>query len=181
MISPIVTLTINHHAHLNEQFWCLYAPQWSLLQCMQLGSQELPGFIEVLLQDNSDPNSNPPLPPLLPSLMTLVLINVAFNAQKTLHLCDALMKRVEEGVPLGNINLSLCFATNDAVQLLSEIVVNVLHPMACSPPASDEEDSDDDDSDDESHTTTSDESLDQDEEDTDYGMEDEDEGTSEED
>ena len=180
-LTGIVTLTINHHAHLNEQFWCLHAPQWSLLQCMRLGSQEFPGFIEVLLQDNSDPNSNSPLPPLLPSLTTLVLINVAFNAQKTLHLCDALMKHVEEGVPLGNINLSLCFATNDSVQLLSEIVVNVLHPMACSPPASDEEDSDDDDSDDESHTTTSDESLDQDEEDTDYGMEDEDEGTSEED
>jgi hypothetical protein len=39
------------------------------------------------------------------------------------------MKRVEQGVPLEALDLQSCIATNRAVELLSEIVVDVLGPV----------------------------------------------------
>jgi hypothetical protein len=38
------------------------------------------------------------------------------------------MKRVEQGVPLETLDLRTCLATSRAVELLSEIVVDVLGP-----------------------------------------------------
>ena len=65
---------------------------------------------------------------MLPSLTNLELIDSALSARRTLLLCDALMKRVEQGVPLEVLDLRTCYATSVAVQLLGEIVVDVLCP-----------------------------------------------------
>ena len=51
-----------------------------------------------------------------------------FSAHRTLRLCDARMRRVEQGVPLETLDLRTCIATSRAVELLSEIMVDVLDP-----------------------------------------------------
>ena len=67
--------------------------------------------------------------PLLPSLTKLVLINnTALCPLRTLRLCDALMKRVEEGVPIETLDLRTCLSGSRSIELLSEIVVDVLGP-----------------------------------------------------
>ena len=65
---------------------------------------------------------------LLPSLKNIVLIESALSERRTLRLRDVLMKRVEQGVPLEMLDLGNCLATNRAIELLSEIVVDVLRP-----------------------------------------------------
>jgi hypothetical protein len=82
------------------------------------------GFRELLLQGNGSC-----VDPLLPSLTELVLIDVTLSEHRTLSLCDALMARVEQGVPLETLDLRLCWGTSDAVDLLGEIVVDVLEPI----------------------------------------------------
>ena len=66
--------------------------------------------------------------PLLPSLTNLDLFYNGLSERRTLRLCDALMKRVEQGVPLEELDLCSSLATRYAVQLLSEIVVYVRGP-----------------------------------------------------
>ncbi|KAI9453533.1 hypothetical protein BJY52DRAFT_834056 [Lactarius psammicola] len=107
----------------NEQFWLRHAPRWSLLRRVRLTPSTERGFREMLLEDNGGHES-----PLLPSLTKLVLVDTALLERRTLRLCDALMKRVEQGVPLETLDLRKCLATNHAVELLSEIVVDVLYP-----------------------------------------------------
>ena len=77
----------------------------------------------MLLEDNGGRER-----PILPSLTKIVLVESALSARRTLRLCDAFMKRVEQGVPLETLDLRTCFATGHAVELLSEIVVEVLGP-----------------------------------------------------
>ena len=67
--------------------------------------------------------------PLLPSLTKIVLFDTTLTARGTLRLCDGLMKRVEQGVPLETLDLRNCFTTRRAVELLREIVVKVLNPV----------------------------------------------------
>lgn len=71
--------------------------------------------------------------PLLPSLTELVVVDVSLSALSTLPLCDALMKRVEQGVPLEMLDLRMCLPdpdnlTEDWIRLLREIVVYVHCP-----------------------------------------------------
>ena len=120
----LVTLAVDKHTELDEQFWIRHAPQWPLLQHMRLGPLAAHGFEEMLLQENNGRRKSP----LLPLLKNLVLVDPALSARRTLHLCDALMSRVEQGVPLERLNLRKCRATSRAVQLLSEIVVEVVNP-----------------------------------------------------
>ena len=122
-LERIVTLTAQHRLRLDERFWLIHAPKWPLLQCVRLAPPEACGFIEMLLQDRGGREN-----PLLPSLTELVLIDVQFSARRTDRLCDALMKRVEQGVPLETLDLRKCHATDFAVSLLSEIVVYVWAP-----------------------------------------------------
>ncbi|KAF8267390.1 hypothetical protein EI94DRAFT_1924775 [Lactarius quietus] len=123
-LESIVTLTAQHRSYLDAQFWLCNAPKWHLLQCVRLALEEARGFIEMLLEDSSGHAEHP----LLPSLITLVLIDVALTARRAHRLCDALMKRVEQGVPLETLDLRTCRATTFTVQLLSEIVVDVWGP-----------------------------------------------------
>jgi hypothetical protein len=121
-LDSLVSLTVQHYTRLDAQFWLRHAPKWPLLQHVQLTPPEARGFRKLLLQGNGSR-------PLLPSLTKLVLIDVALSEHRTLHLCDALMARVEQGVPLETLDLRSCKATRDAVDLLREIVVDVLEPI----------------------------------------------------
>ena len=77
----------------------------------------------MLLQDSGGREC-----PLLPLLTELELIGNTLSARRTRLLCDTLMKRVEQGVPLEVLDLRSCNATNLAIRLLSEIVVDVWGP-----------------------------------------------------
>ena len=125
-LDSIVTLTIRHDTRLDTQFWLRHAQKWPLLQRVELTHPEARGFRELLLQGNGSWACEDPL---LPSLTELVLIEVTLSEHRTLCLCDALMARVEQGVPLETLDLRLCQATRDAVDLLGEIVVDVLEPV----------------------------------------------------
>ena len=122
-LESIVTLTAQYRSRLDKHFWLRHAPKWPLLHCVRLAPPEARGFMEMLLQDNGGCGS-----PVLPSLTELALIDGELSARRTNRLCDALMKRVEQGVPLETLDLRTCHATNFAVRLLSEIVVNVWGP-----------------------------------------------------
>ncbi|KAH9066730.1 hypothetical protein EDB87DRAFT_1587884 [Lactarius vividus] len=123
-IDSLVTLTSQLRiSPLNKQSWLRHVPRWSLLQCVHLGTPAARGFTEMLLEDTGERECS-----LLPSLMKLVLVDIALSARRTLRLCDALMKRVEQGVPLETLDLSKCSATSRAIELLGEIVVDVLGP-----------------------------------------------------
>ncbi|KAN0127940.1 hypothetical protein V8E53_014288 [Lactarius tabidus] len=162
-LDSLVTLTVQRHTGLDKQFWLRYAPRWPLLQCLRLASPAAYGLCEMLLGDWLEREC-----PLLPSLTKLDLIDdTKLNMWRTLHLCEVLMGRVEQGVPLETLDLRTCRTTGYAVQLLSEIVVDVWGPedhllvVAGSPfieeNNSETEDCSDDDGDYDSNTSDDDE------------------------
>ena len=110
-------------ARLDKVFWCNHAPRWPLLECVRLAPISVRGFAEMILEDNGGHEN-----PLLPSLTNLSLPWSTLTTPRTLRLCNALMKRVEQGVPVEELDLPNCAATSYAVQLLSEIVASVLSP-----------------------------------------------------
>jgi hypothetical protein len=122
-LDSVVTLTTERYTLLDERFWLSHTPKWSLLRRVRLAPPAARGFTGVLLEDNGGREN-----PLLPSLTTLILLNTALSAPRTLRLCDTFMKRVDQGVPLETLDLRTCLATCRAVELLSEIVVDVLCP-----------------------------------------------------
>ncbi|KAF8267392.1 hypothetical protein EI94DRAFT_1730674 [Lactarius quietus] len=126
-LGSILTLTAEHRSFLDDQFWLRNAPKWHLLQCARLALSEARGFIEMLLEDTGGREY-----PVLPSLTMLVLLDIPLSGRRTQRLCDALMKRVEQGVPLETLDLHTCRATTFAVQLLSELVVEVWGPAEAS-------------------------------------------------
>ena len=127
-LDNLVTLTVQHPTHLDAAFWLHHAPMWPLLQRVRLAPPLVREFREMLLQDNGSSEY-----PLLPSLTELVLIDVTLGERRTLRLCDALMRRVEQGVPLEMLDLRTCQATSHAVRLLSEIVVDIREPFVMFP------------------------------------------------
>ncbi|KAH9070739.1 hypothetical protein EDB83DRAFT_361810 [Lactarius deliciosus] len=123
-LDGLVTLTARYRTQFYEEFWLRHAPRWPLLQHVRLAPCAAHGFREMVLQDNCEWER-----PLFPSLTRLDLIdNSALSERRTLRLCGALMKRVEQGIPLEVLNLRECIATDHAVRLLDEIVVDVLGP-----------------------------------------------------
>jgi hypothetical protein len=123
-LDSLVTL-VSHGpmSPLQKNTWFHHVPRCPLLQCVRLSPSAARGFTEMLLEDNGGRKS-----PLLPLLTKLVLDDTEINPRRTFRLCDALMKRVEQGVPLETLDLHRCIATSHAVDLLSEIVVDVLGP-----------------------------------------------------
>jgi hypothetical protein len=75
----------------------------------------------------------PPDGPLLPSLTKLIILNVTLTASRAYFLRDMLIERAEQGVPLNVLDLRTCIASDRAVQLLTEIVVDVQGPLASLP------------------------------------------------
>ena len=128
-LDDIVTLATAHFAQLDEQVWLRHAPRWPLLEHIQLAQQAARGLREVLLlEDNGGHES-----PLLPSLRRLDLLETSLTRRRTLRLCDALKRRVEQGVPLKVLGLSGCYWcrcewTIDAVRLLRRFVADVRGP-----------------------------------------------------
>ena len=109
-----------------QQFWHHLSPKWPLLQRVRLAPPAAHGFIEMLLEDNGGRER-----PVLPSLIELVVVNLSFYSHSLPLLCDALMKRVEQGVPLEMLDLRLLSPHGraaDWLRSLSEIVVDVLGP-----------------------------------------------------
>ena len=109
-----------------QRFWLRLLPRWPLLQCLRLGRSVAHEFIMMLLEDNGGRES-----PLLPALSKLVMVNLPSYSLPNLF--DALMKRVEQGVPVETLDLCMCiphpeWAVN-WLHLLSEIVVDVLGPV----------------------------------------------------
>ena len=125
-LDNLLQLTAPSCTRLDELFWRTHAPRWPLLQCVRLAPFAARGFREMILQDNCGHEN-----PLLPSLTNLILHECILAIPRTLRLRDALMKRMDQGVPLETLDLRSCYATNSidysvVVQLLSEIVVDVL-------------------------------------------------------
>ena len=109
-----------------QQFWLRNAPQWPLLQRVRVARPVTRGFLQALLEDNGGREK-----PMLPSLTELVVDRESSNGLSHLPICDTLMKRVEQGVPLDMLDLRTCqYDTGSfaAVQSFSEIVINVLGP-----------------------------------------------------
>ena len=122
-LDSLVTLTSPYNTRIDKQFWRNHAPRWRLLKHVHLAPLPARGFRDMILQDDGGSEC-----PILPSLTNLELIDGVLSARRTLLLCDALMKRVEQGVPLEVLDLRTCYATSVAVQLLGEIVADVLCP-----------------------------------------------------
>ena len=124
-LDNIVTFTSRSDTRLklDAKFWRRHEPRWPLLKHLHLGRTPAGRLREMLLQDNGGRER-----PLFPSLTRLELINCALSARRTQRLCDALMNRVEQRVPLEVLDLRSCTATSLAVQLLNEIVVDVWAP-----------------------------------------------------
>ena len=107
-----------------QQFWLRLLPNWPLLQRVRLAPIVLRGFIMALLEDCKVP--------LLPSMTELALAETTLDAGQTRFLCDALLKRVEQGVPLETLDLRMCRRDPYnivAVQSLSEIAIDILRPL----------------------------------------------------
>jgi hypothetical protein len=123
-MDSVVTLTVQDHTKLlDKEVWLRHAPRWPLLQRVRLTPSAAHGLRGVLLEDHWERENI-----LLPSLTNLVLVESILSACRTLRLCDVMMKRVEQGVPLELLDLRTCLATSRAVELLGEIVVDVLGP-----------------------------------------------------
>jgi hypothetical protein len=119
-LDSIVTLTTDKSSVFDEQFWFRYAPGWPLLRRVFLAPTAACGFTGMLLGENGSL--------LLPLLTKIVLGNIGLGEYRTLRLCDTFIKRVEQGVPLETLDLRTCLTTSRAVELLSEIVIEVLPP-----------------------------------------------------
>jgi hypothetical protein len=125
-LDNLLKLTIElYRARLDEEFWRNHAPRWPLLESMRLAPHPARVFAEMILEDDGGQENT-----LLPSLKNLALSESTLTVPRALRLRDALMMRVDQGVPLETLDLRSCYATNCAdysvaVELLSEIVVYV--------------------------------------------------------
>ena len=129
-LNGLVTLAAHSSHYVSERnlatqhFWPHVLPKWSLLQRVLLDSPAACGFVMMLLEDSGGRER-----PLLPSLTELAMVD--FLPSVISFLPDALMKRVEQGVPVETLDLHTCTShpggcTENWLQLLSEIVVDVL-------------------------------------------------------
>jgi hypothetical protein len=124
-LGSLVTLTAEHRARLDERVWLRHALKWPLLEHVQLAPRAARGLREMLLLDDNGGHECP----LLPSLRQLDLLGkTSLTECRTLRLCDALKKRVEQGVPLKVLDLRICNWTIDAVRLLRTFVDEVRGP-----------------------------------------------------
>ena len=109
-----------------KQFWLHISPTFPQLRCVRLSPPTMGGFMEMLLEDSERP--------LLPSLRELIVVDATESDLRLLPLCDALMKRVEQGVPLEVLDLRMCFPGHNQhdyraqFRRLSEVVVDVQGP-----------------------------------------------------
>lgn len=165
----LITLTISSHTReIDEGFWCHYIPQWPLLTHVHLAGPSATAFILELRDFGSHYSHSKG--PHLTLLTNLELIGVELTDIKVEWLCEMLLKRVEQGVPLQLLDLHTCYASCyieslAIVRKLREFVIDVQAPtteMPFSPVVSDEDSGGDEDSDGE-EDSDADEDLDADE------------------
>ena len=124
-LNSITSLTVDGSIPLNKQLWRIHAPRWLKLERLRLFRTAVPAFREMLKEV-------PCGGPLLPSLEELVLVGIRLDAQKVYYLYDMLIELVEFEIPIRTLDLRSCTATNRAVKLLNEIVVDVQGPVKTS-------------------------------------------------
>jgi len=122
-LNAISTLSPQNNTRLSKEVWLSHAPRLAMLKRALLVPTAVRAFREMLEED-VPPNGLP----LLPQLRALVLFKVSLTALRTYHLRDMLVKRKEHGAPLGVLDLHTCIGTEQAIQLLSEVVGYVLGP-----------------------------------------------------
>jgi hypothetical protein len=125
-LDSLVTLTAPDGTWLGEQVWRSHAQRWRLLHCVRLGVSAVQGFRRVSLDDNGEHDCS-----LLPSLRKLVLVDSTSvsTGLEIRDLCDILMKRAEQGVPLKVVDLRMCNVPDHAAtQQLNELGVDVWGP-----------------------------------------------------
>ena len=109
-----------------KQSWLPNLPKFPLLRHLRLAPNVATRFIAWLRSDDWGRED-----PLLPSLKELVVVDAHLYEKWTLRLCGALLKRVEQGVPLEMLDLRTCRPDPGypvAGRLLGEIVVDVWGP-----------------------------------------------------
>ena len=103
----------------DKQFWLRHSPQWPLLRHVQLAESFQRGFKEMMLDYNGAREG-----PLFPSLKELALAGAVSGNWES-----ALMKRMEQGVPLELLDLRMCVPRDFvALELPRENLVNILGP-----------------------------------------------------
>jgi F-box-like len=115
----LISLTITKYTRLSSQFWARHTPQWPLLERVHIHHEAMGPFVDALSK------ATPPDGPPLPSLTTLIFSSVPFTMRDTNRLCDMLMWRVEQRVPLDELVLRSCLVPSRGIQMLCDIVVNM--------------------------------------------------------
>lgn len=94
-LDGLVTLTALCLPLPTPNFWLRHFSKWRQLQRFRLILHGVLTFTQSLGQDEGGREN-----PLLPSLKELILLDSFLYEKQILALCDVLMKRVEQGVPL---------------------------------------------------------------------------------
>jgi hypothetical protein len=123
-VNSISTFTAQNNTWFDKKFWLNHAPRLLLLERVRLVPTAFKTFRDILAEDA------PPDGPRLPSLKKLILVDFTLTEHRAYHLCDMLIERVEQGVPLEVLDLRTCAAADREIQLLTEIVVDVQEPLA---------------------------------------------------
>jgi hypothetical protein len=124
-VNFVSTLTVQNRTRLSKKFWFSHAPRLPLLKQARLVPTAVRAFKGMLAEDIPLDSDGP----RLPMLTKLILLDITLTAMRTFYLCDMLIERVEQGVPLEYLDLRTCIAANRAIQLLAEIVVDVQEPL----------------------------------------------------
>ena len=111
-----------------QDFWQHHSPKWPLLKRVLLSPHAARGFMNMLLKDDGGREN-----PLLPSLTELVMADFSLYSLSLLPLKNVLHTRVEQGVPVGRLDLRMCRAHSDGrsdgwLRSLSKFVVDVMAP-----------------------------------------------------
>ena len=123
-MNSVSTLTAHNCTQLSKESWLKYASRLPLLEQTRLVPTAVKAFTEMPVEDIPVDLDGP----RLPMLTKLILLDVTLTAIRTFYLRDKLIERVEQGVPLEHLDLRTCRAPYSAIQLLTEIVVDVQEP-----------------------------------------------------
>jgi hypothetical protein len=125
-LDSLVTLTAPDGTWFGDQVWRSHAQRWRLLHCVRLGVPAAQAFRRISLGDNGEHERS-----LFPLLRKLVLVDSisVLTGPRIRDLCDILMKRAEQGVPLKVVDMRTCNVPDHAaIQQLSELGVDVWGP-----------------------------------------------------
>ena len=124
-VNSISTLVTRNNIGFSKKFWFSHAPRWPLLERASLVPSTVNAFIDVLTEDA------PPDGPRLPRLTELKLVEVKMTDLATWSLRKMLVQRVEQGVPLHVLDLSMSIAVDGEIDSLREITpaVDVKEPQ----------------------------------------------------